>query len=222
VKLKDERAMAVRPNHKKRDRAARERALILAGTKLFAARGFEATTTREIAAKAGCAEGLIHRYFKSKAGLLMALVHWHLASQVADLRGKLPFAPTLEDEVLQLVNWEMERMWQDRDFLRVVIPRALVDPALGELIISAGPLQHARAIAERLKTFEDCRELPEEEIEALAHFIKVTGFMFGFMRPVVLRQQRDRARRMAMAIAAILLRGFQPLASSEIPQVSSA
>jgi AcrR family transcriptional regulator len=211
-----------RSNPRKRDRAARERALILAATKLFASRGFEATTTRGIAAKAGCSEGLIHRYFNSKAGLLVALVRWHLASQVADLRGELPFAPTLEDEVLQLVDWEVERMWEDRDFLKVVIPRALVDPTLRELVTSAGPLRHARAIAERLKTFEDCRELPEEEIEALAHFIKVTGFMFGFMRPAVLRQSRDRARRMATVIATILLRGFKPLASAEILQVSSA
>jgi AcrR family transcriptional regulator len=54
------KAPAVR---RKRDRAGKQRALMMAALHLFAAKGFEATSTREIAAAAGCAEGLIHRYF---------------------------------------------------------------------------------------------------------------------------------------------------------------
>ena len=57
-----------------RDRAGKKQALIDAALKLFASKGYDATTTREIAACAGCAEGLIHRYFSSKAGLLPALM----------------------------------------------------------------------------------------------------------------------------------------------------
>ena len=56
------------------DRAGKKQALIDAALKLFASKGFDTTTTREIAACAGCAEGLIHRYFNGKAGLLPALV----------------------------------------------------------------------------------------------------------------------------------------------------
>jgi len=57
-----------------RDRAGKQQALIVAALKLFASKGYDATTTREIAACAGCAEGLIHRYFSGKAGLLPALM----------------------------------------------------------------------------------------------------------------------------------------------------
>ena len=60
-----------------RNRESREAALLSAAGKLFAARGYEATTTREIAACAGCAEGLISRYFRGKAGLLRALIVAH-------------------------------------------------------------------------------------------------------------------------------------------------
>jgi AcrR family transcriptional regulator len=66
-------AMSTVVYKRKRNRVVRERALLAAASKLFASRGYEATTTREIAARAGCAEGLIHRYFKSKAGLLLAI-----------------------------------------------------------------------------------------------------------------------------------------------------
>ena len=73
-----------------RNRRAREQALIEAASKLFASRGFEATTTREIAAKAGCAEGLIHRYFQSKAGLLLAIIQARVSQEVVVLSERVP------------------------------------------------------------------------------------------------------------------------------------
>src|SRR5215475_5391787 len=105
-----------------RNRAAREHALIAAARRLFANRGFEATTTREIAAEAGCAEGLIHRYFQGKAGLLLAIVESRASQEVHDLTHKLKSAPTLQQEVRQLVDFELSRMWEDREFFRVIIP----------------------------------------------------------------------------------------------------
>src|SRR6202051_589052 len=95
----------------KRNRAARERALVLAAGKLFASRGYDSTTTREIAAAAGCAEGLIHRYFKGKAGLLGAMIEHRVSKEALDLTRQLRPAHNLEDEFLQLVDREVERMW---------------------------------------------------------------------------------------------------------------
>jgi AcrR family transcriptional regulator len=194
---------------RKRNRAARERALVLAAGKLFASRGYDAATTREIAALAGCAEGLIHRYFKGKAGLLAALIQHRGTQEVVDLNERLPLAPTVEEEINQLVNWELERMWADREFLRVIIPQALLDPALGRLLRETRPQIRGRAIGERLKKFKECQTLSNSDLEALAQFVSVMGFMFGFMRPVVLRQDREDARKMAAAIARLLGRTFQ-------------
>jgi AcrR family transcriptional regulator len=42
--------------------------------KLFAAQGFDATTTKQIAREAGIAEGLIFHYFPTKASLLAAIL----------------------------------------------------------------------------------------------------------------------------------------------------
>ena len=191
---------------RKRDRAARQQALLKAATKLFAHRGYEATTTREIAACAGCAEGLIHRYFDSKAGLLFALIQSRVSQEIEDLNERLPLAPTLEEAFPQLVDWEVERMWEDRDFLRVILPRAFLDPAQGRLLKRVGVSRHASAIVERLKRFKKCQSLPAEEIEGLAEFIGVLGFAYGFMHPVVLRQDRGRARKMAATVANIFVR----------------
>lgn len=192
----------------KRDRAARESALITAASKLFASRGFEATTTREIAAQAGCAEGLIHRYFQGKAGLLLAIVESRACQEVQDLTHKLKAAPTLQQEVRQLVDFELSRMWEDREFFRVIIPRLFVDPGFADRISRIGPLQRARLIRERLRKYKACRNLSKAELDALAHFVGVIGFMFGFMRPVTLGHDRVRARRMAETMAALIVRAL--------------
>jgi len=191
-----------------RNRAAREAALITAAGKLFASRGYEATTTREIAASADCAEGLIHRYFKGKSGLLLALIRLQVSQEVVDLGTKLPLSANIEDEILQLVNFEVEHMWANREFLRVIIPRAIVDPTLGHVISRIGPAQRAKAIAARLRKYEESRVLPDLELEALADSIGIVGFMYGFMRPVLLGHDRRRARDMAIAIAKLLSRNF--------------
>ena len=48
--------------------------IIAAARRLFAHRGFDATTTREIATEAGISDALIYRYFPDKQALLRAIV----------------------------------------------------------------------------------------------------------------------------------------------------
>jgi AcrR family transcriptional regulator len=192
----------------RRDRKAREQALIAAAAKLFASRGYDLTTTRAIAARAGCAEGLIHRYFHGKAGLLFAMIQSRVSKEVEGLSERLQRAPSLEQEFVQLVDWEVEQMWEDRDFLRVIIPRALLDRNQGKILNRVGTSRHVPAIADRLKQFPQCKVLTAEGTEALAEFIKVLGMIYGFMHPMVLRRDRRRARRTAATIAKIVARNL--------------
>ena len=60
------------------DGARTEEAIGSAAIELIAARGFEATTLREIAEKVGVQPGTIYRYFPSKAQLLVELLVEHL------------------------------------------------------------------------------------------------------------------------------------------------
>ncbi len=197
-----------RRSRRTRDRAAKQQALVVAALKLFAKKGYEATTTREIASCAGCAEGLIHRYFKSKAGLLPALMEDRISQEVADLAEHVQPAHSFEREYLQLVTWSVEHMWGDRAFLRVSVPKALLDRGFGQALRRVGPMQRARAIGARLRKFGECSELSDAEFDALVESVSVLGFMFGFMRPAVLRQDRKAAAKTAEAIARLLIRGL--------------
>jgi len=195
-------------NGRRRDPQARQQALISAATDLFASRGYEASTTQEIAAWAGCAEGLIHRYFGGKKGLLLALIDRRTPQELVDLAHHLPSAPTLGEEYLQLVSWEVESMWQDRDFLRVIISRALVEPNFGMVLSEVGLSRHVPAFVDRLRHFAEYRSLPEEEQAGVAQSIKVLGLVFGFMLPVLFGQDRSAAQEMATIIATTMTRGI--------------
>ena len=189
-----------------RNRAAKKQALIQAALGLFSAKGYEVTTTREIAASAGCAEGLIHRYFKGKPGLLAAIIEHRSAKELVELSSQSRPARNLEDEFLQLVDREVERVWESRDFLRVLIPRAIVDPSVGSAINKLFISLRAQAISERLKHYEACVTLPQDAREILAQAVAMLGLMFGFVRPVLLGHDRLGAKEMAAAVARILVR----------------
>jgi AcrR family transcriptional regulator len=192
---------------RRRDRAGKQNALIQAALRLFASKGFEATTTREIAAAAGCAEGLIHRYFEGKAGLLQALVEYKVSQEVLDLGEHLRPAETFEQEFLQLTGWEVDRAWETRDFFRVLIPRSMVDSSLANVMSRAVLSARTKAIAERLRRYPSCASVPQDELEILVQSVGMLGLVFGFMRPVVLGQDRGLAKEMAIAFAKILIRG---------------
>jgi AcrR family transcriptional regulator len=202
------RAALTTPRRRKRNRLAKQHALINAALKLFAARGYDATTTREIAACAGCAEGLIHRYFNGKSGLLLALMSAHASQEVKDLSTSLPTEATLEDEIRQIVNWEVDRMWKDRDMFRVTIPHAILDAKVGKFVSKVGPQRHAKAIAERLRRHKGAERVGNRQIEAISNAIGALGFIFGFMRPAVLGQDRKQAAAYASEIARILSHGL--------------
>jgi AcrR family transcriptional regulator len=194
----------IRPG-RTRDRDAKKEALLQAALKLFARKGYEVTTTREIAASAGCAEGLIHRYFKGKPGLLAAMIEHRVSKEERDASHQARPARNLEDEFLQLVDREVERIWESRDFLRILIPRAIVDPTVGSVISQALISVRAQAISERLQHYESCAVLPQGVMEVLEQAIAMLGLVFGFVRPVLLGEDRLRAREMAAKIAKILV-----------------
>ena len=63
------------PAPRRRDAAASRTALLDAAQELFADRGFDATTVRDIGVRAGVDPALIARYFGSKTGLYLAALH---------------------------------------------------------------------------------------------------------------------------------------------------
>jgi len=79
-------------------------ALLAVAARLFAARGFDRTSTADIAAKAGVSKALLYHYYPSKSALLYDIIREHLA-YVADALAAAddPSAPP-ERHLYQLVR----------------------------------------------------------------------------------------------------------------------
>jgi AcrR family transcriptional regulator len=187
-----------------RNPPAKKKALISAATSLFARRGYEAATTREIAARAGCAEGLIHRYFGSKSGLLFDIVKLHVARDRATTVER-PACATLEAEIRALMDWQIDHLWAEREFLRVAFSCAILQPRLGKLLRKYMPARTG-LIAQRIRGHRQGRFSDDAEIEELARTLISVSFDFGFIRPAILGQNREQTKILARRTANLLSR----------------
>lgn len=105
-------------------KAVRTRAHILStALGLFAEKGYQATTMREIAAAAGCSLGLAYRYFDSKEALVVA-VYEQCSADLAQEINSLP-PTTIADRFTQTVRANFERLSPYRDAFGAITGIAL-------------------------------------------------------------------------------------------------
>jgi len=193
----------------RRDKEQRRQCLIDAATAVFAERGYDCATTREIAERAGCAEGLIHRYFNGKRGLLLAILESRAEQVVQDFVTALPDRDTVEDEVEQILLWHLDTMWERRDFMRVAVSQAAIDSEIGRTINEGIHNERVRLTAGKLRRHQQAKRIrPDVDAEATAQAIAGLGFAMGFSFQVSLGQDRGLARRITLAGAAALSRGI--------------
>jgi len=193
----------------KRDKQLRRQALIDAATAVFAELGYDCATTREIAERSGCAEGLIHRYFSGKRGLLLAILEARGGQVEEDFVASLPDRPTVEEEIKHILLWHLETMWERRDFMRVAVSQAAIDSEVGRTINEGAHNERVRLTEVKLRRHQRAgRVRTGVDLEAIAQAISGLGFALGFSFQVSLGQNRRLARRIAIEVAAELSRGI--------------
>jgi hypothetical protein len=148
--------------------------------------------------------GLIHRYFGGKSGLLSEIVKLHVARDRATTVGRPP-CTTLEAEIRELMDWQLDHLWEERDFLRVALPCAILQPRVGKLLRKYMPARTV-FIAQRLRGYPHSQFSNDEEIEELARILVSLSFDFGFIRTAILGQNRKQTRILARRAANLLSR----------------
>jgi AcrR family transcriptional regulator len=155
---------------RQRQAAERREQILKTALKLFAERGFDATSTRQIAKEAGIAEGLIFHYFPTKASLLTAILEDRLESRRA-FRSEL--RPLLGDasgkpaaEVLRSVasGW-LATLRRDQEIVVVLFTTAQTDPEVWEAwqaLIREGTELLTGYLAARVEAGELREDLPLE------------------------------------------------------------
>jgi len=192
---------------RRRDKEATKKALLGAAVAVFAERGFDGATTREVSARAGVNEGLIQRYFGGKAGLLQAIVGNMCSERLGACRMAPPSA-NLTIEIATVLRHEIMQAQENRDFMRVLLSRALVDADLAATLKAHYKLSRMPQLVQRLKHFQADGTLDAAvDLETLAATITTFAFGLGFMQQVVLAEDSAYLEGIIKTIAATLVRG---------------
>ena len=96
---------------------------------LIAARGYEATTLRDIAKEAGVSVGLLYRYFPSKQAVVIALYD-ELSSEYARQAGEMP-PGRWRDRFIFALNTSLDVLRPHKVALRALTPVLVGDPEEG-------------------------------------------------------------------------------------------
>ena len=107
--------------------------ILAAAQHLFARKGFEKTTTRQLAEAAGVAEGTVFRHFESKKAILVAVVTQGWSELLTDLLTELSEMGSYK-AVAKVMRRRMLNLNQQADLMRVCFMEAQFHPDLRDRI----------------------------------------------------------------------------------------
>lgn len=112
---------------------ARRRQILRGAAQVFAAKGFQKATTKEIAQAAGVSEGTIYNYFTNKRELLLAMIDFiGLESLKRVVTEGLPADPTI---LLPMIMRDRYQLLQEYGPLMApIIAEIFTDPELREAV----------------------------------------------------------------------------------------
>lgn len=140
--------------------------LIEEATRLFAERGFNRASVREIVEAAGSTKPTVYYYFQSKAGLFQAVVEHHLGGWASNMEQVLCGSGCVVDRLRTWMTKVLEAGDCHRDVMRFLI-RTHIDAAEGLVPVDLTGFRDremaavAKAVADGIRL----GELREHEIE---------------------------------------------------------
>jgi len=148
---------------------AKQLKIVQAAIEMFVEKGYSATSTSEIAQKAGVAEGTIFRHYKTKKQLLISIVGPTLAKFVA------PFAmkgfhkmlqnhyPRYEDFLRSLIHNRMEFVRNNLPIIKIMLHELPLQPELIKQLrehVVIDIFNHLKRIVERFQLEGQLANIP--------------------------------------------------------------
>lgn len=121
--------------------------------KLFSERGFEQTTTRDLAQAAGVAAGTLFNYFPSKESLAMTIIAEALDEAKCDYLRRRRGSESLDEDLFLCVMTGLRRLEPHRNYVSAAIETALSPFARSSVCPDAERVrvEHVEQVAERLE-----------------------------------------------------------------------
>ena len=196
---------------RRRNRRDTEATFVTAAAEIFAERGFENSTTKAIAERAGYSEGLIQTYFKGKEGLLIAVMARELDNGDAEAAFfSRPLCASIEEEVLETLTYVSRSLAPRSTRLRIVLSRVFIDP---QFKTEYGRNTYRRvfeiSLTDRLGRYAKAGLLGLGIDPAiLCEMLICLSFELGFIHPHVLDTPAAALESLAPAFASIIGRAF--------------
>jgi AcrR family transcriptional regulator len=121
---------------------ARRRRLLEAAIRLFAEKGFEATTLTDLVNEAGGSRTSLYEYFGDKEGLLRAVTVEHCDQLLADLAALRPDPSMTPEVALKRMGLRFVEGLMDEEamaVLRILIAEGSKFPEMGDFVLRRGP-----------------------------------------------------------------------------------
>jgi len=149
--------------------------LLLVGRKLFSRQGFSGTSTRQIAAEAGCNLALINHYFGSKEGLLVAVLESEMRGEGPRLAAALHGSGTAAEQLAEFIDHAVDHFAEDAEFLRIA-HREVIQHGSHLLPKLIPPIE--RVIGVVAEQFRNARKgTPEAELDPRMSALLMVGAM---------------------------------------------
>ena len=114
------------PGHRARKKATTKARIVAVALQLFQTKGFEATTTRAIARKAGVAEGTVFNYFRTKEAIALHFLEQEVEHAMAAVRKNPRLRKaTLDEKLFALVQSQLEFLAPHERFIGAAFIHAL-------------------------------------------------------------------------------------------------
>ena len=163
----------------------RRRQIVQAAAKLFIAKGFHKTTTRQIAQAAGFSIGSLYEYVNSKEDVLYLVcesIHEEVERGVANAMERASGGKEVLAEVIREYLLVCHRM---SDFILLIYQETRSLPAVWRKRVLENELRITGILVEVLADLVESGDLTgidEQSIEMMAHNISVLGHMWTFRR----------------------------------------
>ncbi len=190
--------------------AQRRRQLLGAAARVFACKGYERATTREIASEADLAEGTIYNYFASKQDLLLALAEG-IRQEFEQAIGGLRAEGDPHAEIVRGVRDALGVLADNAEIIRGLIT-GLWDPSLGfRGYLIPGSQQLTAQVQRLLATAAEQGRLKAHDSELVARMVvgMVVFLALPHLRRLSPAPTAEERHAQAELVASVLLTGLQ-------------
>jgi AcrR family transcriptional regulator len=157
---------------RRRRKEARPQELLDAALELFAEKGFAATRSEEVAARAGVSKGTLYLYFPSKEELFKAVVRTNLATLITEGQG---IADSFQGSSSDLLRLLLLKWWQRVGFTpagsinKVIIAEVRNFPDLAQFYVDEVVRPAHRLLSQTLQRGIDRGEFRQVPVHEAVH-----------------------------------------------------